>query len=189
MVRNISVIAAAMFLLLPWVSFAAVTFTPSSGAASYLVSHFVSVDAASFGGGSKYPIITDASGHICQLGNAGSVSSADNLQIGANGGTGYPFPSNPGGTWTVYGSYSAGCATLTWSADGEYTVDLYNDSGFSSLYATGQFCQGSCAPPPPVPLGGATSTLDQAERNLSTGFFLFFVSMFGMIWLLRPRGR
>lgn len=31
----------------------------------------------------------------------------------------------------------------------------------------------------------ATSTVDQAEQNLSTAFFLFFVSMFGMIWLLR----
>lgn len=38
-----------------------------------------------------------------------------------------------------------------------------------------------------IPIGGATSTLEQAESNLSTAFGLFFVSMFGMIWLLRKR--
>jgi len=38
-----------------------------------------------------------------------------------------------------------------------------------------------------VPLGGATSTLDQAQKNLSTAFFLYFISFFGMIWLLRRR--
>lgn len=31
----------------------------------------------------------------------------------------------------------------------------------------------------------ATSTVDQAQQNLSTAFLLFFVAMFGMIWLLR----
>jgi len=31
----------------------------------------------------------------------------------------------------------------------------------------------------------ATSTADQAQQNLSTAFFLYFIAMFGMIWLIR----
>jgi len=34
------------------------------------------------------------------------------------------------------------------------------------------------------PLGGATSTVDQAQQNLGTGFFIFFFAFFGMVWLL-----
>jgi len=40
-------------------------------------------------------------------------------------------------------------------------------------------------PEPPMDLGGATSTPDQAQENLSTAFLLYFVAMFGMIWILR----
>jgi len=38
-----------------------------------------------------------------------------------------------------------------------------------------------------TPLGGATSTIDQTESNLSTAVFLYFFCFFGMIWLLRKR--
>jgi len=31
----------------------------------------------------------------------------------------------------------------------------------------------------------ATSSVDQAEQNLSTAFFLFLFSMFGMLWIMR----
>jgi len=31
----------------------------------------------------------------------------------------------------------------------------------------------------------ATSTLDQAQRNLAQGFWIYFAGFFGMIWLLR----
>jgi len=38
---------------------------------------------------------------------------------------------------------------------------------------------------PPVVVGGATSTLDQAEQNLAFAIAFFLVSMFGMVWLIR----
>lgn len=44
---------------------------------------------------------------------------------------------------------------------------------------------GECNVVPPIPTGGATSTPDQTQQNLSTAFLLFFVSMFGTIWLIR----
>jgi len=39
--------------------------------------------------------------------------------------------------------------------------------------------------PPTPPLGGATSTVDQAEENLYLAVFVFFASMLTMIWLMR----
>jgi len=33
--------------------------------------------------------------------------------------------------------------------------------------------------------GGATSTVEQAQTNLAFAFAFFFVSFFGVIWLLR----
>jgi len=40
--------------------------------------------------------------------------------------------------------------------------------------------------PPPTPeIGGATSTIDQTQQNLSTAFYLFFIVFFGVVWLLR----
>jgi len=40
-------------------------------------------------------------------------------------------------------------------------------------------------PPPPFEWGGATSSSDQAQQNLSTALIVFLISMFGMIWLMR----
>jgi len=40
-------------------------------------------------------------------------------------------------------------------------------------------------PPGPPDIGGATSTVDQMHDNLYYGFIVFFLSMFGMIWLMR----
>jgi len=42
----------------------------------------------------------------------------------------------------------------------------------------------TCTDPTPVDTS-ATSTADQAQQNLSTAMILFFVAMFGMIWLMR----
>jgi len=39
--------------------------------------------------------------------------------------------------------------------------------------------------PPSPPLGGATSTTDQSEQNVFSGYVLFLFAMFGMIWLIR----
>jgi len=33
----------------------------------------------------------------------------------------------------------------------------------------------------------ATSTIEQAQTNLMNGFFVYFISFFGMVWLLRKR--
>jgi len=38
---------------------------------------------------------------------------------------------------------------------------------------------------PDVPLGGATSTLEQAQSNLAMAFWLFLACFFGVVWLLR----
>lgn len=42
-------------------------------------------------------------------------------------------------------------------------------------------------PSPAVDLGGATSTIEQAQGNLSTAFYLYFIAFFGTVWLLRRR--
>jgi len=38
---------------------------------------------------------------------------------------------------------------------------------------------------PSTALGGATSTIEQAQQNLSTAFYIFFIVFFGTVWLLR----
>jgi len=40
---------------------------------------------------------------------------------------------------------------------------------------------------PPSGDGSATSSIEQSQQNLFNGFLIFFISFFGMIWLLRPR--
>lgn len=43
-----------------------------------------------------------------------------------------------------------------------------------------------CAAPPEEGAdNSATSTIEQTQQNLSTVFFLFLLSMFGMLWLIR----
>lgn len=39
--------------------------------------------------------------------------------------------------------------------------------------------------PPDIDIGGATSTIEQTQQNLSTAFFVFFISFLGVVWLLR----
>jgi len=43
----------------------------------------------------------------------------------------------------------------------------------------------TCPPRPDPPSPAATSTVEQTQQNLSTAVVVFFVSMFGMIWLIR----
>jgi len=38
-----------------------------------------------------------------------------------------------------------------------------------------------------TPVGGATSTTDQAEQNLYSSFIIYFLSFFGMIYILKPK--
>lgn len=46
------------------------------------------------------------------------------------------------------------------------------------------------APPPPPPSGGdgsATSTVSQSQQNVFNGFIIFFVVMFGIMWMFKKR--
>lgn len=40
---------------------------------------------------------------------------------------------------------------------------------------------------PEVPLGGATSTVEQVQQNLYNGMVLFFISFFGLVWVFRKK--
>jgi len=75
------------------------------------------------------------------------------------------------------GNTSAGTNSWVFTPSSHTTIDY--------LYDFMLFDQGS-SPPAPTS-SAATSTLDQSERNLSTAFFIFFIGMFGTIWLLRRK--
>jgi len=92
---------------------------------------------------------------------------------------------NPG----VYGTYhlvqyaaASDCNTLyTNDYDGCIGTAAY-DSDQAVLFVN------SVDPGPPspdIPLGGATSTIEQTQQNLSTAMIIFLVSFFGMLWILR----
>lgn len=79
--------------------------------------------------------------------------------------------------WT-YQIVASGTAYITGNS---YAVDI-TACGASS---DGTIRVDTVVTPPAVPLGGATSTLEQAETNLAYGFLIALASMFGMVWLLR----
>jgi len=53
----------------------------------------------------------------------------------------------------------------------------------SSGFISDNFFTSADPPPPPPP--AATSSIEQSQQNLSTAFYLFFLSFFGTMWLLR----
>lgn len=65
------------------------------------------------------------------------------------------------------------------------TYDTYPNTGITESGVT--FSDSSSTPPtpPPVPLGGSTSTVEQSEQNLANATYIFFISVFLMIWLMR----
>jgi len=67
---------------------------------------------------------------------------------------------------------------LWYTTGGSY---CWTETG-SSVFFVGE------PPVPPEPeMGGATSTVAQVQTNLYYGFVIFFVSFFGMVYLLRKR--
>jgi len=108
--------------------------------------------------------------------------------------------SNDGSSGPVYGhitgSYSEHPFTVTTAGTGGLFFDNRATSGFPGTFNgdvsaiclddDGFSCGGS-PPTPAVPLGGATSTVEQAESNLAMSFVIFFTAFFGTVWLLRPR--
>lgn len=136
--------------------------------------------------------------------SATAITSASGFGILGNGsGTG-PFVS---GTTYYYSGTNTGtndlrvkvCDTGTYTAipAGAFNITLmaagcgsYSELTFTGTSGwTGTIQAGSVItdvpPTPPIPTGGATSTVSQTQENLSTAFYLFLLSMFGMIWLLR----
>jgi hypothetical protein len=82
---------------------------------------------------------------------------------------------------TLFGRWDLGVATYG-------NIKVNNGSAWATAEADGGLFEldGTVAAAA-VPLGEATSTVDQAQKNLSTAFVLFFISFFGMIYLLRRR--
>jgi len=95
--------------------------------------------------------------------------------------------------WVVFDTNSYSGANFYLNAGdttGGATLSLFNGTTWQSDYP------GSLpnltfdiedAPPPLPDLGGATSTVDQMQGNLGTAFYIFFIAMFGIIWLLTKR--
>jgi len=73
------------------------------------------------------------------------------------------------------------------------SANIAASSGFWSLIGVSSplnFTETTCEGPPPPPImptdyGGATSSVDQSQQNLYNAFLLFYVSLFGMVWLIR----
>jgi len=142
-----------------------------------------SINYSNSGGGSKVLYFNSGSLPICDSGASGYGGSGE---INA-------FCTNFSGSFdnTVEGDYqfinenSTLCAALSYAACEAANPDGVGGNGL------GEFTIGTGG------AGGgggsidiaATSTLEQSQTNLFNGFLVFFVSMFGMIWLLRPRGR
>jgi len=148
-----------------------ITFTPTSGGASYLNS---STASFTWNDGNFYYIkIVDPNGVAHKIDPAvGTWRPVDNFTIGT-------------GSFAVT-FLKAGEPAFDWTICGNWIVHLYSDSGFTTeALNAGTFPQGIPCSTGPVPIGGATSTLDQAESNLGVSFAIFFACFFGMIWLLR----
>jgi len=95
----------------------------------------------------------------------------------------------------VGGSY---CTLNVYGAGGATPPQYYTTPGCSSsagAVGTWTNADGLSAPPPtlseticpapPMPLGGATSTVDQAQQNMILLSFLFVACMWFIIWLMR----
>jgi len=168
----------AVFVLLvllgPVVASAQVVFSPTSPQASgwLAISGVLATHT-----GTYYPEVVAADGTTCFFPFA--ATDADTWQIGVTGQFG-------GSNWAAYApTQCTGGSPPDWSVDGDYVVNFYADSGRVTLIDTATFHQGAGPTPPPYQYGGATSTLEQAQSNLYNAFVLFFLSMFGMIWLIR----
>jgi len=99
----------------------------------------------------------------------------------------------PAGTyWLVYTRSGAVSDTDRYArcdldAYTTYTDDTYNGSSWSAVSGVGNVYASivlSSAAAPAVPIGGATSTIEQSQQNLSYALLLFFFVFFGVVWLL-----
>jgi len=129
-----------------------------------------------------------------RVSNAGT--SAYNGDYESETGT-YPWL-KVGGTYRIAGN-EGDCKLepISQASLGYYSTGTADCASLAALVASsGDWLQDSGSPPspdfedvtpppPPVELGGATSSVDQSQQNLSTAFALFLAAMFGMIWLLR----
>jgi len=73
--------------------------------------------------------------------------------------------------------------------NGASTAQVYNGTtwGTTSERFSGTIYLTAAAPAPSTSDGSATSTIEQAQQNLSTAFYLYFLGFLGMIWVLRRR--
>lgn len=62
--------------------------------------------------------------------------------------------------------------------------DCSSQNVFSTVDPSDTFAVATATPPANYGVA-ATSTVDQAEENLYNAFIIFFITMFGMIWLVR----
>jgi len=158
-----------------------VTFTPTSPQSpGFMTGASVSITTSQDG---WLSIETPSNGGECYVGFG---NGGYNWGIGTIGSVG------SGGTLNTYvdgsGAHGTNCSPYgitDWTVDGNYIVRIYSDATFTTVLEEGTFFQGNAPPPPPVPLGGATSTLEQTQDNLYHSWILYYIAMFGMIWLMR----
>lgn len=99
----------------------------------------------------------------------------------------------PGGT-----SISAGAnaTAITTPAAGAGLYARTGGTGTAGVWSFGLTASGStnmgalvieipALDSPDVPIGGATSTIEQTQTNLAFAVYIFLISMFGMVWLMR----
>jgi len=107
------------------------------------------------------------------IGSIGTIGASGSLATYLDGTGAHGTDCTPGST-----------GITDWFADGIWVVRIYSDDTFTTVNESVSFLQGSTSSPPIVG-GGATSTVEQAQTNLYYAFVLFYISMFGMIWLMR----
>lgn len=124
-----------------------------------------------------------AIGHVWELQSggrfvitAGIVGTYTECRVTDNGNDTYP----QAGSQIYYKTLGGSVACTSALAAG----GTYIDGGGGAPVPT--VAETTCIAPP-VDVGGATSTVEQSQQNLSTAFVLLFVSFFGTVWLFRKQ--
>lgn len=123
---------------------------------------------------------TTFTSYLNQL-NADSLIGAWTGRVGSS-----MFPDGSTGNWNTLGSGQG-----LWHpspmpyATGLNTVGTWTTSGSTVMTAIAFEIEPVGVTPPPIELGGATSTVDQIQDNLFYAYVLFLLTMVIMIWIMR----
>lgn len=143
--------------------------SPSGGLVGYLYENSGSVPGSLLATGGTFSPLTGT--------RATSTSAFSSVSL--DSGVTYWLVVKKGGTASATDYY-------TWASEAS-GAGAINTSGSWSVYDNDFVLEvvGNEPSPTPVVTGGATSSPEQTQDNLSTAFYLYFVSFFLIVWLMR----